>query len=73
MDLTKEPPTPDLSEAQLKKEFLKELNEIISNQADKTPSDEILDENTSIFDLCASTCDLFDLKTKPNSLSDLKS
>ena len=42
------------------------------NQADKTPPDEILEENTSIFDLCASTCDLFNLKTKLNSLPDLK-
>ena len=73
LDLTKELTTPDLSKAQLEKEFLEELNEIILNQADKTPSDEIFEENTSIFDLCVSTCDLFDLKTKPNSLPDLKS
>ena len=31
LDLTKVPPTPDLSEAHLKREFLKELTKIILN------------------------------------------
>ena len=56
LDLTKIPTTP---EVQSEKEFLEELDKIILNQFDRISSDETLEENTSIFDLCASTCDLW--------------